>query len=204
MAELIRQRVPEDAVIVGPHGNVLAYFSGRNVRSGRLIGLEWGAVTRYPRIVAKHNPTYLIGPANQLGTKDKALERLVKAGVIRPTGFVGKIDDPQGTLWLTTCVVVIPETDWRKLPESNPVVHVERPTRRPPFTPEELARRELKAKRERKELRAKRERKAIRAAREAARLNTTQPTTAPSTMPGPQSMSIPVDRLGLMWWEGAA
>ncbi len=200
MAELIRQRVPDDAVIVGPHGNVLAYFSGHNVRSGRLIGLEWGAVTRYPKIVAKHNPTYLIGPANQLGTKDKALERLVKAGVIRPTSFVGKIDDPQGSLWLTTCIVVVPETDWRKLPESNPVVNVERPTRRPAFTPEELARRELKAKRERKELRAKRERKAIRAAREAARLNTTQPTTAP----GPQSMSIPVDQLGLMWWEGAA
>lgn len=200
MAELIRQRVPQDAVVIGPHGNVLAYFSGRNVRSGRLMGLEWGAVTRYPKIVAKHNPTYLVGPSNQLGTKDKTLESMVEAGVIRPTSFIGKIADPQGMLWLTTCEVVVPESDWRKLERNPPVLNVEKPGKRPAFTPEELAKRELKAKRARKELRAKRDRKAIRAAREASKLNpTSPPATAPAT--GPVSMNISVHYLGIQWWN---
>lgn len=205
MAELVREKVPEDAVVVGPHANILAYFSGRQVRSGRIMGLEWGAVSKYPKLVAKHNPTYLIGPVNELAAKDKPVARLVSVGVIRPVAFIGKIDDPKGTLWLTTCQVVIPETLWTQLPDSRPRIYMPRPSRRPSLTPEEIARRELKARRARKELRARRERKAIRAAREAARQSATQPTTQPSTtspiLPTqPVSRwSVPLDRLGVLW-----
>lgn len=205
MAELVREKVPEDAVVVGPHANVVAYLSGRQVHSGRIMGLEWGAITRYPKLVARHNPTYLIGPETELATKDKPVARLINKGVIRPVTFVGKVDDAQGTLWLTTCEVVVPEGDWRKLPETRPVIYVERSPRRPAFTPEELARRELKAKRARKELRARRERKALRAAREAARKareeelkrGGSQPTTSPSTNPV-SCFTVPLHDLGLI------
>lgn len=198
MSELVREKVPEDAVVVGPHANILTYFSGRQVRSGRIMGLEWGAVSRYPKLVARHNPTYLIGPVTELATKDKPVARLVSKGVIRPITFIGKIDDPKGTLWLTTCEVVIPETPWTQLPDDRPVVYAPRPPRKPPLTPEEIAHRELKAKRERKELRARRERKAIRAAREAARQSPPQPSTAPATQPVSE-WSVPLDRLGVLW-----
>ncbi len=199
MADVIREKVPEEAVIIGPHGNVLAYLSGRNVRNARLLGLEAGAVSKYPSLVAKHNPTYMVGPSNAVRYKDPAIARLVDKGVIRPIKLISTVDDPHGTLWLATCEVVVPAGNWKDLPTTRAVVYADKPTRRPAFAPEELARRELKAKRERKEIRAKRERKAIRAAREAARMRTTQPATIPSTQ-SPQSYRVvPLWELGLPW-----
>ncbi len=203
MAEIIRQYVPEDAVVIGPNANVLAYFSGRNVRSGRILGLDGGALTKYPGLVARHNPTFLVGPHTEFRQKDKALTRLMEHGVIKPTTLVAKLDDPAGLMWLSRMEVVVPLTDWRKLPTTRPVVIADRPPRRPKLTPQEVAHRELKAKRARKELKAKRERKAIRAAREEARRKpATTPSNSPATSPaaGPQSMLVvPLDLLGILW-----
>ncbi len=208
MAKLIREHVPENEVVIGPNANVLAYFSGRQVRSGRILGLDGGAITKYPSLVARHNPTFLVGPHTEFRQKDAALYRMIERGVIKPATLVAKVDDPNGLLWLSRMEVVVPAADWRKLPATRPVVIADRPPRRPKLTPEEIAHRELKARRARKELRARRERKAIRAAREAAREAArnaatqpaaTQPATAP--VPGPQSMlTVPLDALGLLWW----
>jgi hypothetical protein len=192
MARIVRERVPEDAVVVGPYANVLTYLSGRNVLSGKLMGFDLAGVTKYPALAAAHHPTFLIGPHTEYAEKDRPVGSLISRGVIRPLKLVDRyIENPgkkdEHILWLATAEVVVPATDWRKLPTTRPIVMSDRANRvaaRQSITPEEAAKRELKAARERKRIRAEREERKQRNARKLRRQQQQQKAATQPAAPG--------------------
>jgi hypothetical protein len=198
VASLVREKVPAGANVIGPHGNLLAYLSGRNVLSARLLGLDVAPVGKYPQFVARAEPKYLIGPHPEYDQKDLVIGRLIRHGVVRPGKFVASItendarDQPR-LLWLSTMSVEVPAVHWTKLPTTRPIVQTDGPDRRG-ITPEQVRNREIKAARERKRIRLEREerrqrnvRKQIRAQRQKAAM--TQPATQPTTDPSGSSPS---------------
>ncbi|HEX8325690.1 MAG TPA: hypothetical protein VF595_17430, partial [Tepidisphaeraceae bacterium] len=82
MAEVLKQKLGPDDVIVGPGAQVLSYLSGRQVVNGRLLGFDAQKPSRYPDLVAAAQPKYIIGPATEYDKKDTELYKLLIRGVI--------------------------------------------------------------------------------------------------------------------------
>lgn len=217
MARIVREKVPADARVVGPYANLLTYLSGRTVLSGRMMGFDENALGKYPSLLAKHNPTYMIGPADRsFAEKDAALASLIDHGVVQPIRVVDSVHDKSGSLWLAEAKVIVPTVYWKTLPTTRPMVIAQRPKRELVLTPEKRAYLERLKRRERDKeraaYRARVEKRRILAEREAARKAArekaaatqpaTQPTTQPTTRPSTQPVSIRIDLrdIGAMWW----
>ena len=117
LAKVIEAKVPADKVVIAPSAQVLAYFSGRQVLNGRLLGFDTAKSTKFPSLVNAASPAYMVsGPLEAFGKKDADLYQLLKRGVIVP----GKLVAWSGELWLAEAKAVVPSEDWRQAPTVRP------------------------------------------------------------------------------------
>lgn len=204
LANALHDRMQPGDNAIGPVGQVLSFLSGRNVLNGKLLGFETQGITKHPALVAAADPKFLVGPVSLYDNKDPAIYRLLTHGVIVPGILLEKIDD----MWISRVSIKVPTTDWRNLPTTRPYALADRPPKHH-MTPEEIARRARKAKRqllaERAARRARNARKLRRLRRAAATQETTQPSPAPTPQPSPATQpatqpttwAVPLHHLGL-------
>ncbi len=186
MANLLKEKIPDRSIVIGPHANLLTYLSGKNVFSGRSFGIDVQPVSKYPALLEAMHPKYMIGPSTTYKEKDPAMQKLIDKGVVVPTRYVANVIDPRQGMWLVEIKIVVPVKDWRSNPTTRPHVVADqkvRPTTRPKLTAEQIARKEIKAKRDRKAIKAYRERKARKLRKLQAATQNVVPATAPVTQP---------------------
>lgn len=216
MADVLKQKLGPDDVVVGPGAQVLSYLSGRQVVNGRLLGFDVGKPSRYPDMVAAAKPTYMIGPASEYDKKDSDLYKLLIRGVIVPGTLVAR----SGDFWLAEATVNVPTGDWRQQPRVRPYPLAAKPATRPAMTPQEAKNRQIKAQRLRKQIKAERveraerrarnERKLIRQRRAAATQKATPVPTTPAPPIAPPPPARPPAATGptsFLWplppaWDG--
>jgi hypothetical protein len=113
MAELIRKKVPPGETVLGPSGSVLSYLSGRHVITQREVLPRRGHVNEFPKIIAERNIQFGIFPATLYRDKEPAIARLMERGVLRVKRRVGEATGMR----LYRLRVLVPETDWQRLPK---------------------------------------------------------------------------------------
>ncbi len=193
-AKVINARLKPDETAIGPYGQILSYLSGRQVLNGKLLGFETQPISKYPRLIAAAKPTYVIGPDSAYEAKDPSLRSMLRRGIVTP----GKLVTQTKTFWLAQATVVVPASDWRKLPTAPMRPTADRPERRA-VSPEEQAQRELKAKRLRKQIKAEREERRAYNERKARKLRRQQQQAPPATQPAGSAVPIiglPLSELG--------
>lgn len=203
LSEVIKEQIRPDEVVIGPYGQVLTYLSGRPILNGKLLGFEAKPVSKFPQLAAGAAPKYLIGPDSAYEAKDSALRSLLRRGIVTPGKLVIRTD----SFWISQATVNVPTGDWKKLPTVAVRPLADKPAKRV-ITPEEQAKRELKAKRLRKQIKAEREerkarneRKAIRLRREQAKQRQLQQQQHPATQPSGSTapvIGLPLSSLGVV------
>ena len=89
-AEEVRRHTRPGDVVVGPHGNVMAYWAGRAV-VGDMLAADTGRGPSPVRRVMDRRPRWMLGPQNIYRDRDEYILGLLKRGEVY-------MDEP--TLWL--------------------------------------------------------------------------------------------------------
>lgn len=163
MADVLKAKLGPNDICIGPQAQVLAYFSGRQVLNGRLIGFDTAKTSKLPQILNDARPTYVIGPVLAYEKKDTDLYKLLLHGVVTP----GKLVARSGDYWLAEAKVNVPAGDWRSSPRISKFYPLAG-NKRPAMSPQEAENRRIKAERaERAAYKARKELKSQRAERKA-------------------------------------
>ncbi|CAN5637189.1 hypothetical protein BH09PLA1_BH09PLA1_17770 [soil metagenome] len=113
MAKILQEKIPVGRSVLGPSGSVLSYLSGRHVMTQRELLPRRGHVAEFPAIIHDRQISYAIFPATLYRDKEPALARLMERGVLRVKKRIG---DASG-MRLYQLRVVVPESDWQRLPK---------------------------------------------------------------------------------------
>jgi hypothetical protein len=112
MCEALRQRLSPDQKVLGPSGAIMSVFSGIHVYTQREM-LPRGENMHSAEAVAATHLDYAITPGILYRDKEPAIARMFRKRIILPT----KVIATTSAGWhLTTILVTVPPTDWRKLP----------------------------------------------------------------------------------------
>jgi hypothetical protein len=209
LAGIIRDRVKPEDVVIGPQSQLVAFLSKRQVLGSKLLDFENAPVSKYPKLVQAAAPKYVVGPANAYAKKDPWMYRLLLKGVVSPGRWW--LTTPSG-LWIAEANVNVPTGSWKELPTTQPRPVYYRPSKRV-FTPEQLARRELRQRKlvkqariernkrierarradriERLERKARNQRKQFRQERKNRRLPATLPAADPTQTPAINPATMP-------------
>jgi hypothetical protein len=162
MCEVIRQHVRPDQRVLGPSGPIMSVFTGVHVYMQREI-MPRGQNVHSPELVAAKHLDYCVTPGMIYHDKDPTIAHMFRVRVLVP---IKMIASTSAGWHLMTLRVVVPPTDWRKLPTGwRP-----RPATKPATT-------------RRATTRPKRKRPATRSTTRSSTRPMTQPTTRPASQP---------------------
>ena len=112
MCERIRLKVRPDQKVVGPSGSIMSVFSGVHVLTQREI-IPRGDGPFVPGAVAETGIDYFVCPGVLYRSKEPVLARLMDRRLIMPVKVVSQVSPG---MYLAIAKVIVPSTDWRKLP----------------------------------------------------------------------------------------
>lgn len=116
IAAMINRNVPADVRMIGPEGNILAYYANRRVFGERAIFLDRN-VKQYPAILKDWAPAYAIFPAAQYTDADSRIRDLINRRIL----YKGETVAREGKAYLTQVEVRVPRNldDWRRRPTAS-------------------------------------------------------------------------------------
>ncbi len=118
LAELIRQRIAPQGVVIAPRGTIVAYLSGRRVITDRDLS-DLAAVGGYPRALRRLGVTHAVYPPKWY-EHERWLKKLLEREGVVPVRFAGRVRDRNAREFtvaeLARVRILSPQEDWRNEP----------------------------------------------------------------------------------------